>query len=289
MTLARGISVMCRRQLSDGRPIKTMLPVMLAVNTRPSPRTLTASITPVVMVNTRSSAVRRERDTTGDLHAPCHARPLASMRDARFTREVIVGFHAVLLERPHQPRGRVHTANVPPVIERAAPQQLARGTDFARRLACGVRMAWGHENRDHVELARTRVPAVPPRSRGVVVPRLERAPATRVDAVRGTSVRTGQLHTAAAAAGLTALLVLHLGAADAAGPASMTARALVVSDQARRYLGLAYGSSPTEFMGCMIGQVHGPVVCVPRIAPADVDPAHSTQTHVLPRQTCEQA
>src|SRR2546425_6965491 len=72
-------------------------------------------------------------------------------------------------------------------------------------------------------------------------------------------------------------------------PASMTIRALVVSDQARRYLTLAYGSLPTEFMGCMIGQVHGPVVFVQRIAPADVDPAHSTQTHVLPRQTCEQA
>ena len=102
-------------------------------------------------------------------------------------------------------------------------------------------------------------------------------------------MRTGKVHTAAAAAGLTALLVLHLGAADAAGPASVTARALVVSDQARRYLALAYGSSPTEFMGCMIGQVHGRVVFVQRIAPADVDPAHSTQTHVLPRQTCEQA
>ena len=102
-------------------------------------------------------------------------------------------------------------------------------------------------------------------------------------------MRTGKLHTAAAAAGLRALLVLHLGAADAAGPASVTARALVVSDQARRYLALAYGSSPTEFMGCMIGQVHGPVVFVQRIAPADVDPAQSTQTHVLPRQTCEDA
>ena len=102
-------------------------------------------------------------------------------------------------------------------------------------------------------------------------------------------MRTGRLHTAAAAGGLTALLVLHLGAADAAGLPSMTARALVVSDQARRYLVVAYGSSPTEFMGCMIGQVHGPVVFVQRIAPADVDPAHSTQTHVLPRQTCEEA
>src|SRR5438034_10757828 len=123
----------------------------------------------------------------------------------------------------------------------------------------------------------------------MVVPLLERAQAKIVAAVRGRSVRTGRLHTAAAAAVLTALLVLHLGAADAAGPASVTARALVVSDQARRYLALAYGSSRTEFMGCMIGQVHGPVVFVQRIAPADVDPAHSTQTHVLPRQTCEQA
>jgi len=39
----------------------------------------------------------------------------------------------------------------------------------------------------------------------------------------------------------------------------------------------------------MIGQVHGPVVLVQRIAPADVDPVHSTRTHVLPRETCEEA
>ena len=92
---------------------------------------------------------------------------------------------------------------------------------------------------------------------------------------------------ALATGGVVGLLVLHLGAAGAAGAASMTARALVVSDQARRYLTLAYGS-PTEFMGCMIGQVRGPVVFVQRIAPADVDPVHSTRTHVL-RQTCEEA
>ncbi len=69
----------------------------------------------------------------------------------------------------------------------------------------------------------------------------------------------------------------------------MVTRVLVLSDQARRYLTLAYGSLPTEFMGCMIGRVHGPVVMVQRIAPADVDPVHSTRTHVLPRQTCEEA
>jgi hypothetical protein len=100
-------------------------------------------------------------------------------------------------------------------------------------------------------------------------------------------VRSRQLHTAAA--GLASVLVFHLGAAGAAGAPSMTARVLVVSEQARRYLTLAYGSSATEFMGCMIGHVRGPVVLVQRIAPADVDPAHSTRTHVLPRLTCEEA
>src|SRR3989441_4368437 len=146
------------------------------------------------------------------------------------------------------------------------------------RLACGVQVARRHESDAHVELARTRVPAVPSPSRGVVVPRLERAPATLVDAVRDTSVRTGQLHTAAAAAGLTALLALHLGAADAAGPASMTARALVVFDQARRYLVLAYGSSPTQFMGCMIGPGPGPLGAAQRLAPPGGEPGHSTRT-----------
>ena len=89
-------------------------------------------------------------------------------------------------------------------------------------------------------------------------------------------------------AGVIALLAAHLGAAGAEGAAPMTARVLVVSDQARRYLTLAY-RSPTEFMGCMIGEVRGPAVYVERIAPADVDPTYSTQTHVLPRQTCEEA
>ena len=102
-------------------------------------------------------------------------------------------------------------------------------------------------------------------------------------------MRASPLHAAGATAGLMALLVLHLGAAGDSGAGSVTTRALVVSDQARRYLTLTYGSLPTEFMGCMIGQVRGPVVFVQRIAPADVDPAHSTRTHVLPRQTCEAA
>src|SRR2546425_219418 len=42
-------------------------------------------------------------------------------------------------------------------------------------------------------------------------------------------------------------------------------------------------------MGCMIGTIRGDAVIAERIAPADVDPAQSTPTRVLPRQTCEDA
>jgi Prokaryotic homologs of the JAB domain len=98
-------------------------------------------------------------------------------------------------------------------------------------------------------------------------------------------VKALHFRAAVGTVGVIALLAAHLGAA---GTASVTTRALAVSDQARRYLTLAY-RSPTEFMGCMIGEVRGSVVYVQRIAPADVDPTHSTKTHVLPRQTCEEA
>lgn len=67
------------------------------------------------------------------------------------------------------------------------------------------------------------------------------------------------------------------------------ARALVLSPQARRYLVLAYRSFPTEFMGCMLGEVWGNAVIVRRIAPADVEPAQSTPTHVVPKASCEDA
>src|SRR5256885_90945 len=155
-------------------------------------------------------------------------------------------------------------------------------------MACDVQTVLSHDNCDDVDLARTGIPALPACPGGVVVPRLERGATAAAHALRGASVKTLHLRAAVATAGVVALLMLHLGAAGAVGAVSMTARALVVSDQARRYLTLAYGS-PTEFIGCMIGQVHGPVVFVQRIAPADVDPVHSTRTHVLPRQTCEEA
>ena len=70
---------------------------------------------------------------------------------------------------------------------------------------------------------------------------------------------------------------------------SVRARILVLSPQAQRYLSLQYRSYATEFMGCMIGAVRGDAVIVERIAPADVDPAQSTPTRVLPRETCEDA
>ena len=93
-----------------------------------------------------------------------------------------------------------------------------------------------------------------------------------------------------AAAGLMFLLALQ---PEPAGIPSdrpdSHARALILSDQARRYLTLQYRSYPTEFMGCMIGEIHGNAVIVRRIAPADVEPGHSTATRVVPEQTCEDA
>lgn len=64
---------------------------------------------------------------------------------------------------------------------------------------------------------------------------------------------------------------------------------LLLADQARRELALVYAAHATELLGCLIGQLRGDTVVVDRIAPADVDPAHSTPTHVLPRGNCEKA
>src|SRR2546423_9377620 len=96
----------------------------------------------------------------------------------------------------------------------------------------------------------------------------------------------------AAAAGLIALLALQPEPARFSAVASVRvshARALVLSEQALRYLILQYRSFPTEFLGCMIGEIHGNAVIVHRIAPADVDPKQSTETRVIPKQTCEDA
>src|SRR5436853_5697206 len=117
--------------------------------------------------------------------------------------------------------------------------------------------------------------------------------------MQGSSLRFRARVTrvALAAAGVTALLALQPESAplvEAAwartgAPPGIIARTLVLSDQARRYLALQYRSYPTEFMGCMIGQIRGSAVVVQRIAPADVEPSHSTATRVVPHQTCEDA
>lgn len=108
----------------------------------------------------------------------------------------------------------------------------------------------------------------------------------------GLWLLTRTTRVAVAAAGLMVLLALQPEPArlvEAPAIRSSHARALVLSEQARRYLALTYRSYPTEFMGCMIGEIHGNAVIVHRIAPADVEPQQSTKTRVVPRQTCEDA
>ncbi len=107
--------------------------------------------------------------------------------------------------------------------------------------------------------------------------------------VGGVGLARRAARAVAAAAGLMVLLALQPEPARLAETAGSHARALIVSDQARRYLLLQYRAYPTEFMGCMIGEIHGNAVIVRRIAPADVEPGHSTETTVVPKQTCEDA
>jgi len=85
-----------------------------------------------------------------------------------------------------------------------------------------------------------------------------------------------------------AVLALHPAPPRLSG-APLPAHALILSDQARRSLALQYRAFPTELMGCLIGDLHGSVVPVQRIAPADVDPTESTPTRVRLRRTCEEA
>ena len=108
----------------------------------------------------------------------------------------------------------------------------------------------------------------------------------------GLWLRARATRAVVAAAGLITLLALQPEPARFSAVAATRvshARALVLSEQARRYLVLQYRSFPTEFMGCMIGEMHGNAVIVHRIAPADVDPKQSTATRVVPNQTCEDA
>jgi hypothetical protein len=110
---------------------------------------------------------------------------------------------------------------------------------------------------------------------------------------RGTWLFARATRGVTVAVGLLVLLALQPEPAPlieaASTRAGSHARALILSDQARRYLSLQYRAYPTEFMGCMIGEIHGNAVIVRRIAPADVEPGHSTATRVVPEQTCEDA
>jgi hypothetical protein len=71
--------------------------------------------------------------------------------------------------------------------------------------------------------------------------------------------------------------------------AAAVPHAFALSEQAERFLVLQYRAFRTEFMGCLIGSVRGDTLVVERIAPADVEPGHSTATWVVPAQTCEDA
>ncbi len=156
----------------------------------------------------------------------------------------------------------------------------------------------GHDRAEDVE--RRLLPA-PSYYRCVVAPRLKRGRAAIAHGVRGargkeravTSASLSRLirvaRTAVPAAVLTAALGLHPTDAHPRRAPSEGARTLVLSDQARRYLMLEYRAYSTEFMGCMIGDQRHGALFVRRIAPADVEPTHSTQSHVVPRQTCEEA
>jgi hypothetical protein len=107
--------------------------------------------------------------------------------------------------------------------------------------------------------------------------------------VAGFLSRTRVTYAALAAAGLTASLALLPHSANDTRHAGRPVRRLIFSDQARRFLALQYRSYTTEFMGCLIGDVLGSTLVVHRIAPADVEPTHSTATRVVPTQSCEDA
>jgi hypothetical protein len=66
-------------------------------------------------------------------------------------------------------------------------------------------------------------------------------------------------------------------------------RELILQEQAARALTLVYRRHETELLGCLIGTIGSDTALVTNIAPADVDPVHSTPTHVLPTRNCEEA
>jgi hypothetical protein len=96
------------------------------------------------------------------------------------------------------------------------------------------------------------------------------------------------LRRVAIATAITILVTDGHSSAPAAG-SQPAVNALVLSEQARRLLMLQHRSLRTEFMGCMIGEIREGRAVVDRIAPADVEPSHSTTTWVAPYKSCEDA
>src|SRR5437764_15432846 len=100
----------------------------------------------------------------------------------------------------------------------------------------------------------------------------------------GLWLRARATRAVVATAGLITLLALQPEPARFSAVAATRvshARALVLSEQARRYLVLQFRSFPTEFLGCMIGEIHGNAVLAHRIPPPDVAPEQSTATRVV--------
>src|SRR5256885_16454090 len=105
----------------------------------------------------------------------------------------------------------------------------------------------------------------------------------------GVWVLTRGGRVVAMTAGLMVLLALQpeparpvQTAAAGVAPNAKAARTLIISEQARRYLVLQYRPFPTEFMGCMTGEVRGRTVFGRRIPPADVQPRPATAPSVRP-------
>src|SRR5438034_11538186 len=101
-----------------------------------------------------------------------------------------------------------------------------------------------------------------PEHQEVVGPRPElRGAVTKKGGRMQLASRPVLTRAAIVAAALTALLCLQPEPAQPVEPGDTgtgrTARALVLSDQARRYLALQYRAYPTEFLGCMIGELRG--------------------------------
>src|SRR5258708_12006007 len=70
------------------------------------------------------------------------------------------------------------------------------------------------------------------------------------------------------------VLALHPAPPRLIGAPLPQAHALVLSDQARRSLALAYRAFPTELLGCMIGKVHAPPLPLQRTPPPHLHPPH---------------